>query len=114
VALAGPTTGTVSGKVTLQGQALPAGVVVFSNTKLGVGASAKLDSTGAYKVDQPLRTGEYEVAVQPPPPPAPHEMPATGAPPAPSVQIPPQYQSPGTSGLKATIKEGASTADFNL
>jgi hypothetical protein len=82
------------------------------NSKLGVGGSGTLDESGTYRVSGELRTGEYEVAVQPPPPPAPHEMPKTPAPP--TVNIPQKFQDSNTSGLKATVKPGPNTADFSL
>jgi hypothetical protein len=105
-------TGKVSGKVTLQGQPLSSGVVLFSNEKLGAGASAKLDPTGSYQLDAPLPVGSYQVAVQPPPPPAPHEMPQAAPPPR--TNIPAKYQDPKTSELKATVNEGSNTADFAI
>lgn len=105
-------TGKVSGKVTLEGQPLTSGLIQFSSEKLGAGASADLDAAGTYKIDVPLPVGLYEVAVQPPPLPAPHEMqqPIT----APRTKIPARYQDPKTSGLTATINEGTNTADFAL
>jgi hypothetical protein len=107
-----PPSGTVSGKVTLQGQPLRAGTVQFVNDQLGAGASAALDDAGTYRVTTPLRTGPYEVTIQPPPPPAPHEMgPSASLPPS---NIPAKYRDPKSSGLKATIQEGSNTADFAL
>ncbi len=106
-----PPVGSVSGKVTLGGQPLTAGVVQFSSQKTGVGASAKLDASGAYRIES-IQVGDYEVAVQPPPPPAPHEMPQPAA--APRANVPPKYQDPKTSGLTATVKEGANTKDLAL
>lgn len=103
--------GSVSGKVTLGGAPLGAGVVEFSNQKTGVGASAKLDASGAYRIES-VPAGDYQVAVQPPPPPAPHEMTQPAA--APRAAVPPKYQDPKTSGLTATVKEGANTQDFAL
>lgn len=103
--------GTVSGKVTLQGQPLAAGAVQFLNPKLGAGACVNLDASGSYKITDPIPTGDYLVAVGPFAPP-PHE--ADKQPPATAVAIPIQYYAPTTSGLTATIKEGANVADFQL
>lgn len=105
-------TGTVSGKVTLSGQPLTAGVVQLLNSQLGTGGSAELDGSGAYKMATPLPVGEYQVAVQPPPQPAPHEM--TDAPAKPAVAIPSKFSDPRTSGFSVSIKEGANTANFDL
>jgi hypothetical protein len=107
-----PRMGTVSGKVTLQGQPLAAGTVQFTNEKLGAGASGVLDATGTYRVETPLPTGQYEVMILPPPPPAPHEMNKAAT--LPRSSIPAKFQNPKTSGLTATLQEGANSADFAL
>ncbi len=107
----GPT-GTVSGTVTLKDKTLTAGTVVFLNPDAGVGASGVVDTSGAYRIDSPVRTGTYQVAVQPPPLPAPHEMDKTPMPP--KTDIPAKFQDPTTSGLSATVKEGANTVDLKL
>ena len=107
----GPPTGSVSGKVTCNGAPLSAGVVLFSNPQTGVGASAGLDTSGAYRIES-IQTGQYQVAIQPPPPPAPHEMEQAAA--APRSSVPQKYQDPKTSGLTATVNEGPNTRDFAL
>jgi len=104
-------TGSISGKVTLGGTPLSAGVVVFSNAKTGVGASAPLDASGTYTIES-IATGQYQVAVQPPPAPAPHEMEQASA--APRVSVPQKSQDPKTSNLTATVNEGANKQDFAL
>ncbi len=104
-------TGSVSGKITCNGAPLRAGIVLFSSPETGVGASAELDASGGYQIAS-IPTGEYQVAIQPPPPPAPHEMQPTSA--ILRAGIPPKYQDPKTSGLAASVKEGANTADFAL
>lgn len=106
----GTPTGSVSGKVTLGGAPLTAGCVQFTNQASGIGESAELDALGAYHVTA-LPVGEYQVAITPPPPPAPHEMDQPGPP---RVNIPGKYQDVKTSGLNATITRGTNTADFDL
>jgi len=104
-------TGQLTGKVTHHGQPLAKGVVTLVNSQTGIGASSPLDASGAYRIES-VRTGNYQVAVQPPPAPSPEEM-ASGA----KVElspIPPKYQDPQASGLTATVNEGANTADFDL
>lgn len=103
-------TGSVAGNVTLDGAPLTAGVVLFSNPATGVGVTAELDASGTYRV-RSIPTGEYQVAVQPPPPPAPHEMDQPGAP---RPNVPQQYQDPKTSGLSTTVGPGSNSADFAL
>ncbi len=106
----GQPTGSVSGKVTLGGAPLTAGCIQFTNQASGIGESAELDASGTYQVAA-LPLGEYQVAITPPPPPAPHEMDQPG----PSrVNIPGKYQDVKTSGLSATITPGANTAEFDL
>ncbi len=106
----GQPTGAVSGTVTLEGSPLTAGVVLFSNPATGVGATAELDASGTYRV-RSIPTGEYQVAVQPPPPPAPHEMDQPGIS---RANVPQKYQDPKTSGLSTTVGPGSNTADFPL
>jgi hypothetical protein len=103
-------TGSVSGKVTYNGQPLTAGVVTFINEKAGIGASSEIDASGSYRVAS-IRTGEYNGAIhrQPPKP----ESPKQDAE-ARKLNIPDKYQAPQTSGLTATVKEGKNTADFRL
>jgi hypothetical protein len=107
----GPPTGSVSGKVTQDGVPLTAGLVLFSNEEKGVGAGAELDTSGTYQIES-IETGEYQVAVQPPPAPPPHEMEQAAV--APRTNIPKKYQDPKTSGLTATVQEGANSAHFGL
>lgn len=52
------------------------------------------------------------MVIQPPSAPSPEEM-AEGAKAVPS-KIPPKYQAPESSGLKATVNQGENTADFVL
>ena len=109
--------GTVSGKITLEGQPLTAGVVTLVNSAAGTGASAELDASGNYRIAGELPTGPYEVMIQAPAPPPP--LPASpGAPlpptPALKVNIPAKFHDAKTSGLSVTVKAGANTADFSL
>lgn len=113
-----PPSGTVLGRVTLDGQPVTAGVVTLINAGLGAGASGQLDLSGMYRVSGELPVGQYEVMIQPlqAPPPLPS---APGVLPQetsdlPHAEIPPQFQDTKTSGLIATIKPGSNTADLQL
>ena len=106
-----PPTGKLAGKVTLQGKPLASGTVTLVNTDSGIGASSQLDASGGYRIDS-VRTGEYQVAIQPPPAPSPEAM-AEGAKMEPSA-IPDKYQDPQASGLKVTVGKGDNTSDFDL
>ena len=103
-------TGSVSGKVTYNGQPLTTGVVTFVNDETGSGASGDLDSSGTYSIGS-IRTGEYNVRVhmRPPRPEAPPQGAGTWR-----LNIPAKYQDARTSGLTATVKAGKNTADFGL
>ncbi|MFG0261455.1 MAG: carboxypeptidase-like regulatory domain-containing protein [Novipirellula sp. JB048] len=104
-------TGNVAGNVTQAGAPLAAGTVTLLNSETGVGASAELDPTGGYRVES-VRTGEYQVAIQPPGAPSPEEMEA-------GIQmknstIPDPYRDPQTSGFRMVVSQGENTADFDI
>ena len=107
----GNPTGSISGKVTHNGEPLTTGVVMFLDSDAGIGASAELDADGVYEVLS-LPTGQYQVAIQAPPAPSPEEV-ASGAQ-LEKLEIPDKYLDPQTSGLTATITEGENSADFTL
>ena len=101
----GPQMGSVSGKVTYEGQPLTAGIVTFVDDEIGSGASAKLDASGNYHIPS-VRIGEYTVAVQNMPPPPGGKFV--------ELDIPDKYQDLESSGLTATVEEGKNIADFSL
>jgi len=105
-----PPTGSVSGKVTLNGQPLTTGVVTFVNEETGAGASDELDPSGSYRIES-IRTGEYNVAVHQAP--LPPEQVGSRAE-LPKLNIPDKYLTPETSGLTATVNKGTNTRDFSL
>lgn len=104
-------TGVLVGKVTQKGEPINAGTVTLLNEETGVGASAELDVSGTYRLAA-VRTGDYQVAIQPPPAPSPEEM-AAGVKDKPST-IPEQYRDPQTSGLSVSVNSGENTADFEI
>jgi hypothetical protein len=63
-------TGTVTGRVTFDGQPVPYGAIVFQNEQEGTIASMRLDQEGNYKLrfagGLEIPAGEYVVTVQPP------------------------------------------------
>ena len=114
--------GSVAGKVTLDGQPVPEGTVVFQDTARGISVNASLQPDGTYVArtydKAGLPPGSYQVAV------APRtigsgetplvEAPATATPP-PVTAIPAKYHNPATSGLTATVKAGSNPPfDFAL
>lgn len=110
--------GRLRGHVTLDGQPVSQGVLVFSNRTKGVHVLATLDADGNYELQMAqgfgLPLGTYQVAVNPPAPtPA---MP--GAPPPPpfdaTIVIPAPYLQPDTSGLTTTVEPGENTFDIAM
>ena len=101
-------TATVSGKVSLNDAALPAGNVLFMADD-GHAASAKVAEDGSYSTQ--ARPGQYKVAVTPP------ELidPLTSTDPiAPRVNIPARYRDVGRSELTVTLEEGENQYEIPL
>ena len=107
----GPPTGSVSGKVTYNGQPLTTGVVTFINEKAGIGASGELDASGNYRIPS-IQVGQYKVAIHRKPPPINETNPAVIG--NWKLGIPEKYQGFEASELTATVERGRNTADFGL
>jgi hypothetical protein len=113
----GPYDSSAHGVVTLDGTAVPRGLVAFHPASTGPAAYAII-SEGAYEVftgrEKGLPSGEYLVSV------AANEAPAiaqtaTGGAPPPGKPITPQwYRSKQTSGLKFTVKPGGNEINLEL
>lgn len=109
----GPDIGHVSGKVTVGGQPLTEGSVVFEDAAAGISVNAPLESDGTYTVKtfdrDGLPPGSYRVAITPSTF-GDGETPLVtdGADQAagPVSTIPERYRSPGTSRLIAEVKPG--------
>jgi hypothetical protein len=113
--------GRVDGRITVAGEPLDHGTVVFQNAQTNIGILTPVGEGGKYHVrtykHDGLSPGDYQVAIQP------QEI-AAAAPPAithPKAQekhqsiIPDKYQSTSTSGLTATVKPGNNPPfDFDL
>lgn len=110
----GPPSGTVSGRVTFQGEPVTSGVVNLTSQTLGIGASGTLGEDGQYHIADQLKTGEYKVIITLPPPPPPRPEDGPPKPQQELKNIPAKYRSEATSDLTATIHEGTNTADFDL
>lgn len=114
----------VTGKVTFDGQPLPAGRVTFLCDGQGRPAiTAAITETGAYEIAH-APVGRARLSVQtfkPRSKPAPILHPVTGAlipdefaETGPYVAIPDRYRSPQDSGLECTIVPGPQTFDIVL
>jgi hypothetical protein len=116
--------GTVTGKVMLEGKPVPEGcTVTFLSDKytavgqVGAGGSYTLLDAGkprvaaaTYKVGvmpstKPMSDAEYEKMMT---------AGTTGATSTPPAVIPEKFQNPATSGLSFTVKEGPNTIDIEL
>ncbi|WP_254053627.1 hypothetical protein [Singulisphaera sp. GP187] len=108
----------VSGKVTYQGKPVPKGTITFASlAPEGRNATGQLDSDGSYtlQTENPrdgALLGEYNVMIYA------HDevildyIPRKPIPP--KILSPTKYEKPETSGLKATVKSGSNTFDFDL
>lgn len=114
----GPYDATLTGTVTLDGNALPRGTVAFHPLSGGPGAYATIDPDGTYDVrtgrERGLPAGEYEVTVTA------HEpstitQTATGGPPPPGKAITPAwYRWKESSGLRVTVDRGSNEINLEL
>ena len=114
----GPAVGEVSGKVTFGGKPVTEGTITFINPTTGYAAEASLQQDGSYVVVTPeggLVVGDYRVLVNPPiyvdrsnprTPPSPVERPA--------ANIPEKYRNQGRTPLRATVKTGPNTFNFDM
>jgi len=110
--------GRLSGKVTHHGgKPLTNATIYFIAPTMGVEASADLGPDGRYEMGQPMRIGDYQVQVTPPPPPMidPMHRKTTPQPQAKeNPDIPKKARLAKSSGLTATIKPGKNECDFDL
>jgi hypothetical protein len=117
----GEARGRVAGKVTSQGQAVPEGIVVFSNDDKGIHLNAKLKSDGSYEIitakGAGLSVGTYRISICPPLPElAPIAVAANAARSETKAyaNIPTRYRDSKTSGLTMTVKEGDNRFDIAM
>lgn len=101
-------TGSVSGRVSMGGAALTEGTVTLIGNGNGVSASAPLQPDGTFSISAPIAAGTYKVAVDPPPPPAPDQLPPGTDPKPIESKIPTKYRSTGASTLSFEVKQGQS------
>jgi hypothetical protein len=112
VAGCGAPTGDISGLVTYNGEPLPSGVVSFvaeqgrNRDKVKL---AGITSDGKYEIQRCL-CGEVRIGVQTPPA-IKGRFAGAGIP---TIEIPPQYADPDTSGLTYTVQPGPQSFDIKL
>lgn len=112
--------GTLSGKVTYEGEPVAEGEVTFIPEGEGVAVQVKLNEDGTYNVrgsgSPGLELGAYKVTVTPPTivtPDTPNSP--GGISQKPVKNIPGKYHNPNTSGLKVTVSStSAETFDIEM
>ena len=103
---ADPNRAEISGKVTLDGQPLPAGTMTFYSPEKGIGTSFSLRQGGTYATDR-VPIGSNLVSIE-------TESLQFGSPSL-YVRIPAKYADPAQSGLTAEVKAGANeNVNFEL
>lgn len=108
----------VKGRVTLDGNPVPPGVVVFSAEGGGRNSSrGRIDANGEYflvtRHDRGIESGNYKAAVQvyeKGDPPGPGERAPANLPPL----VPKKYLSVDSSGLEYSVTPGSNTIDIAL
>jgi hypothetical protein len=112
--------GHLAGRVTLDGQPMREGTIVFQDLTRGISVNATLQPDGTYVARtydrDGLPPGSYQVAITPRKfgdgqTPLVEAPPTQAAPPV--TAIPAKYQDVATSGLTATIQAGSNPA-FNF
>lgn len=106
--------GEASGTVTFNGKPVREGLITFMNEEAGLGDETKLDGEGRYAFKKPIPTGDYKVTIMPPVEKVREEK-------GPEVgvlkkmpDIPERYHNTTTTELRATVKEGKNTLDFDM
>jgi hypothetical protein len=105
-------TGTISGRVTMNGKPASGLVVSLFLPSRGVGASAVVGVDGSFEILEPIPTGEYVVTIMLPVPMPP--TPGAAAPPPPAFQVPAKYGNDKTTDLRATVNPGANSVELKL
>ncbi len=125
----GPT-GSVSGKVTYNGQPVPAGCsVMFMHVETSQSATSQTEADGTYSLRMlggtKVLAGPYKISIAPPAVATPDDSDPeayasvmeggdTTPPPAAAPPFPDKYMNPDTSGLTYTVEEGPNVHDIDL
>ena len=114
----GPLEANVRGIVTLDGKAVPGGIVTYQPKAGGPMCYARIEQNGAYVVrtgrQDGLPAGDYDVTVTANEPPVATKDGGGGPPPPGKAITPLWYRSKATSGLSFVIKAGDNEIDLEL
>lgn len=107
--------GTVTGKITVEGQPLANARVNYVSSQIGAGASGELKEDGTYTLEGPIPVGTYKVFLTPP---GLGDIPA-GDPRAANIPtkltgVAKKYQSAATTGWTAQVKAGKNEFNFDV
>lgn len=104
---------TVEGTVKFQERPITGGQVSMFCAEKGIGATASLGPNGVFKIEGPVRAGNYVVTILPPPGPPP--LPTGSAPPQQTASyVPEKYRNEKTSDLKVDVVPGENHFDLIL
>ena len=108
----GPPMGTVSGKLTIGGEAPKEPTrVTFVNNSIGQGAGATVGNDGSYSLETPLPLAEYKAFVS-------KVLGDTGGPVSTAKEmlttVPKPYRNEDTTPLKFQVKEGANEINIEI
>lgn len=105
-----PTTGTVSGTVTLDGQPYDDAAIMFVDLTSGQAANADIEPDGTFKVEQPMQVGTYKIYLAPP------TVDDTAEPAAIKIDetVDPKYWNETTTDIEITVKEGENDVEVEL
>lgn len=104
-------TGTVSGKVTLDGSTYSDASVVFLGVESGQASSANIESDGTFRLPDPLPVGEYVVYLAPK---AAEDPAAEPAPVTIDQSVPEKYWNEADSDIHVDIQEGKNEVAVEL
>lgn len=105
----GPPTGTVKGKLTVNGQPYGDAAVVLLGNETGQVGQADLQPDGSFQMAQPLPAGKYTVFLSP--------KIVDTAEPTPIVidkSVPEKFWNEGTSGVTVDVAEGENDIPIDL
>ena len=109
---------SVKGIVTLDGKAVPCGMVTYQPKGGGPIAYARIEQNGSYIVrtgrEEGLSSGDYDVTVTANEPPAATQNGGGGPPPPGKAITPIRYRSKATSGLSFVVEPGDNEINLKL
>lgn len=107
----GPVGGTVTGKLTLDGEAYTDASVIFLSMKTGGGSSAGVDAEGKFTLPEKLPAGTYHVYIAPAMPSDDAAMPTMVLM---DKKVPDKYWSESTTDIRVEVENGPNEVEVPL